>query len=64
MIQYGDLNINVYTYNILLLLAEWNTEDWMDKPSTFHMREYYFIKSQSYYPDIPMYMEAFFRVFT
>ena len=30
----------------------------MDKPSTFHMREYYALKTQSYDPDTPTYMEA------
>ena len=30
MIQDGDMNRNVYTYEILLLLAEWDAEDCMD----------------------------------
>ena len=30
----------------------------MDTPSTFHKREYYVLKSQSYDPDTPNYMEA------
>ena len=38
MIQYRDTNINVDTDDILLLLAEWDAEDCMDTPSTFHMR--------------------------
>ena len=38
MIQDRDLNRNVDTDDILLLLAEWNIEDCMDTPSTFHMR--------------------------
>ena len=38
MIQGGDLNGNVDTDEILLLLAEWDVEDCMDAPSTFHMR--------------------------
>ena len=38
MIQDGDLNINVDTDNILLLLADWDAEDCMDTPLTFHMR--------------------------
>ena len=38
MIQDRDLNINVDTDDILTLLAEWNAEDCMDTPSTFHMR--------------------------
>ena len=58
MIQYGDLNRNVDTYDILSLLAEWDAKDCMDTPSTFHMREYYVLKSQSQYPDTPMCMEA------
>ena len=44
MIQDRGLNINVDTDDILLSLAEWNAEDCMDKPSTFHMREYYFFQ--------------------
>ena len=32
MIQDRDLNINVDTDDILLLLAEWNVEDCMDTP--------------------------------
>ena len=38
IIQDGDLNINVYTDDILSLMAEWDAEDGMDMPSTFHMR--------------------------
>ena len=30
----------------------------MYTPSTFHMREYYFLKSQSQDPDTPTYIEA------
>ena len=39
MIQGRDLNINVDTYDILSLLADWDAEYCMDTPSTFHMRE-------------------------
>ena len=38
MIQDRDLNINVDTDDILLLLAKWYAYDCMDTPSTFHMR--------------------------
>ena len=38
MIQDGDFNINVATDDIISLLAEWDAEDFMDMPSTFHMR--------------------------
>ena len=38
MIQDRDLNINVDTDDIILLLSEWDAEDCMDTPSTFHMR--------------------------
>ena len=38
MIQDGDININVYTDDILSILAEWNEGDCMDTPSMFHMR--------------------------
>ena len=58
MIQDGDLNNNVDTDDILSLLAEWDAEDCMDTPSTFHIREYYFLKSQIHDPDIPNYMES------
>ena len=58
MIQDRDLNINVDTDNIISLLDELDTEDCMDKPSTFHMKEYYFLKTQSHDPDTPTYMEA------
>ena len=58
MIQDRDFDSNVDTHDILYLLAEWNAEDFMDTPSTFHMREYYAIKTQSHDPDTPTYMEA------
>ena len=58
MIQYRDLNINVDTDDIISLLTEWDAEDFMDTPSTFHMIESCVLKSQSHYPDTPMYMEA------
>ena len=38
MIQDRDFDSNVDTDEILLLLAEWDAKDCMDKPSTFHMR--------------------------
>ena len=44
--------------DILSLLTEGYAEDSMDKPSTFHMRKYYILKSQSHDPDTPTYMEA------
>ena len=58
MIQDRDINSNVDTYYILSLLAEWDAEDCMDTPSTFHMRKYYALKTQSHDPDTPTYMEA------
>ena len=58
MIQYRDLNSNVDTGDILSLLADWDAEDCMDTTSTFHMREYYALKTQSHDPDTPTYMEA------
>ena len=30
----------------------------MDNPSTLHMREFYYLNSQSQYPDTPNYMGA------
>ena len=57
-IQDGDFDINVDTDDILSLLAEWDAEDCMDTPSTFHMREYYSLKTQSHDPDTPTYVEA------
>ena len=41
-----------------MLLAEWDAEDCMNTASTFHMREYYALKTQSHDPDTPTYMEA------
>ena len=38
MIQDEDFNRNVDAYEILLLLAEWYTEDFMDTALAFHMR--------------------------
>ena len=38
MIQYRDFDSNVDTDDILSLLDEWDAEDCMDTPSTFHMR--------------------------
>ena len=58
MIQYRDFYRNVDTYDILSLLAEWDAEDFMDTPSTFHMRESYALNNQSHDPDTPTYMEA------
>ena len=58
MIQYGDLNREVYTDDILSLLDEWYSEHFMDVSSTFHMREYYVLKYQIHDPDNPTYMEA------
>ena len=39
IIQDRDLNSNVDTDDILLLLDEWDAEYCIDMPSTFHMRE-------------------------
>ena len=58
MIQDRDLDSNVYMYDILSLLAEWDAEDFMDTPSKFHMKESYALKNQSHDPDTPTYMEA------
>ena len=58
MIQDRYINSNVYTDDILSLLTEWDAEDCMDTPSTFHIREYYALKTQSHDLDTPMYMEA------
>ena len=41
MIQGRDLNSNVNTDDILLLLDDLYAVDCMDKTSTFHMRQYY-----------------------
>ena len=57
MIQYEDLNSNVDTAYILLLMSEWDAEDCNDTPSTFHIMEYYVLNSQSHDPDTPTYME-------
>ena len=60
MIHDRDNNSNVDTDDILLLLDEQDTEDCMDTPSTFHIRETYVLKSQSHDPDTPKYMEALY----
>ena len=58
MVQHGYLNRNVDMNDILSLLAEWDSEDFMDTPSTFHMREPCIIKSQRHDTDTTTYMEA------
>ena len=58
MIQDRYLNSNIDTDDILLLLAEWGSEDCMHTPSTFHMKESYVLNTQSHYPDTTTYMEA------
>ena len=58
MIQDRDFDSNVDTDDILSLLAEWDAEDCIETPSTFHMREYYALKTQSHDPYTPKYMEA------
>ena len=57
VIQDKDHNSNAYMDDILSLLAEWDAEDYMDTPSTFHTRESYALKTQSHDPDTPTYME-------
>ena len=57
MIQDRDFDRNVDTDDILSLLAEWDAKDCMDTPSTFHMREYYALKTQNHDLDTPTYME-------
>ena len=58
MIQDGYLNRNVYADDILLLMAKWDAEEYMDTPSTVHMRNFYVRKSQSHDPDTPTYIDA------
>ena len=58
MIQDGDFDSNVYKDDILSLMVEWDAEDFMDTPSTFHMIESHALKTQSHDPDTPTYMEA------
>ena len=58
MIQDRDNNRNVHTDDVLYLLAEWDAEDCMDTPSTFHMRKYYVLKTQRPDPDTTPFMEA------
>ena len=55
------LNSNVDTDDIISLLAEWDSEDCMDTPSTFHMRESYVINTQSHDSDTPTYMGGLIR---
>ena len=58
MIQDRDFDSSLDTDDILSLLAEWDAEDWLDTPSTFHTRESYALKTQIHDPDTPAYMEA------
>ena len=58
MIQDRGFDSNVDTDDILSLLAEWDAEDCMDTPSTFHMRKSYALKTQIHDPDNPTYMEG------
>ena len=58
MIKYGGLNRNIDTNDILSLLDEWYTEYFMNMTSTFHMREYFVIKSQRNNPNNLTYMVA------
>ena len=46
MIQDRNFYSNVDTDYILSLMTEWDAEDCMDTPSTFHMKEYYLILSR------------------
>ena len=48
MIQDRDFDSNVDADGIILLMAEWDAEDCMDTISTFHMKEYYALKTQSH----------------
>ena len=58
MIQDRDINRKVDIDDILSLLVEWDVEDYMDTTSTFHMIEFYVLKTQIHDPDTPTYMEA------
>ena len=58
MIQDRDINSNVDTDDILLLLAERYAEYCIGTPSMFHMRESYALKTQIHDPDTLKYMEA------
>ena len=57
MIQYEDLTRNVYTDEILSLLAELDAEYCMDATSTFHMISLYVLKYRIHSPYTPKYME-------
>ena len=46
-----DYDRNVDTDEILLLMAKWDAENFMDISSIFHMRESYVLKYQSHDPD-------------
>ena len=58
MIQDKYFDSNIDTDDILSLLAEWDAEDCMDTPSTFHMRKSYALKNHNHDPDTTTYMEA------
>ena len=57
MILYGYYDKYLDKEMIILLLAEWNTEDCMDAPPMIYMREPHDLKSQIHYPDAPTYVE-------
>ena len=57
IIQYRYYDIYVDTNRILLLLADWDSEDCMDVPPMLHILEYYALKSQIYDPDTPTYID-------
>ena len=57
MIQDRDLDRNVDTDDILSLLSDWDAEYFTDKPSMFHMRKSYALKTQIHDPDTPTYMK-------
>ena len=58
MICNMDYDSNLDTYKILSLLDQWYAEDYIDVPSTLHIRESYALKYQSQEHDTPMYMDA------
>ena len=57
MICDGYYDSNVDTYNIILLMAKWDAEYFMDAPFKLHMIKSYALKYKSHDPDIKTYID-------
>ena len=55
MDQGWDYDSNIYTYEILYLLTNWDVKYCMEAPYIFHWIEYYDLKYQSHDTDNTIY---------